>query len=113
LERYPSQFSGGQRQRLAIARALMCKPQVLVADEAVSALDISVQAQVLNLLKDLQAELGLAYLFISHDLSVIRLMADEVLVMQGGRVVEQGATSQVWEAPRHSYSQQLLSAVVR
>lgn len=113
LSKYPHEFSGGQRQRIAIARCLTLQPEVLVLDEAVSALDISVQAQVLNLLKDLQAELGLAYLFISHDLSVIRFMADEVLVMQGGRVVEQGATSQVWEAPRHSYSQQLLSAVVR
>lgn len=113
LSKYPHEFSGGQRQRIAIARCLTLQPEVLVLDEAVSALDISVQAQVLNLLKDLQAELGLAYLFISHDLSVIRFMADEVLVMQGGRVVEQGVTSQVWEAPRHSYSQQLLSAVVR
>jgi len=111
LPKYPHEFSGGQRQRIAIARCLTLQPEVLVLDEAVSALDISVQAQVLNLLKDLQAEFGLAYLFISHDLSVVRFMADEVLIMQGGRVVEQGPTARIWQAPQHAYSQQLLAAV--
>ena len=111
LPKYPHEFSGGQRQRIAIARCLTLRPEVLVLDEAVSALDISVQAQVLNLLKDLQAEFGMAYLFISHDLSVVRFMADEVLIMQGGRVVEQGPTARIWQAPQHAYSQQLLAAV--
>ncbi|MFN9709648.1 MAG: ATP-binding cassette domain-containing protein, partial [Burkholderiales bacterium] len=113
LPKYPHEFSGGQRQRIAIARCLTLQPEVLLLDEAVSALDISVQAQVLNLLKDLQAEFGLAYLFISHDLAVIRFMADEVIVMQGGLVVEHGPTEQLWQAPQHPYSQQLLSAVLR
>ncbi len=113
LPRYPHEFSGGQRQRIAIARCLTLAPEVIVLDEAVSALDVSVQAQVLNLLKDLQDELGLAYVFISHDLAVVRFMADEVLVMQGGRVVEQNRVEQILEHPQQDYTRRLLAAVPR
>jgi peptide/nickel transport system ATP-binding protein len=113
LNKYPHEFSGGQRQRIAIARCLTLDPEVLVLDEAVSALDVSVQAQVLNLLKDLQDELGLSYVFISHDLAVVRFMADEVLVMKDGEVVEQASVSQILEAPKQDYTRRLLGAVPR
>ncbi|WP_138468636.1 ATP-binding cassette domain-containing protein [Poseidonocella sp. HB161398] len=110
FNRYPHMFSGGQRQRIAIARAIMLNPALLVLDEPVSALDLSVQAQVLNLLGELQQEFGLTYVFISHDLSVVRFLADEVMVMNKGEVVEQGSREALFADPQHPYTRQLFAA---
>ncbi len=111
--KYPHEFSGGQRQRIAIARCLTMQPEIIVCDESVSALDVSVQATVLNLLLDLQEEFGLTYLFISHDLAVVKYMSDEILVMSEGEIVERGSSEEIYARPQHPYTQQLLGAIPR
>ncbi len=111
LNRYPHEFSGGQRQRICIARSLSLKPDLIICDESVSALDVSVQAQVLNLLKDLQAEMGLTYIFISHDLSVVKFMSDMMAVMNEGKFVEYGPSESIYENPQEAYTERLIAAI--
>jgi peptide/nickel transport system ATP-binding protein len=110
LDRYPNQFSGGQRQRLCIARALAVEPKVLIADEAVSALDVSIQKQVLKLINDIRDEFGLTVVFITHDLRVAAQVSDNIIVMQNGEIVERGPVGAIFQAPQHSYTQSLLAA---
>jgi len=111
MNRYPHQFSGGQRQRICIARSLALNPKFIICDESVSALDVSVQAQVLNLLKELQDEFGLTYIFISHDLSVVKFMSDRILVMNRGEIVEQGTAESIYREPKEEYTQKLIASI--
>jgi peptide/nickel transport system ATP-binding protein len=108
---YPHQFSGGQRQRIGIARALACKPEFIVLDESVSALDVSIQAQILNLLNDLKQEYGLTYIFISHDLTVVKYMSDRVLVMSEGKIIESGTSEQIYLQPSEGYTKKLIDSI--
>jgi peptide/nickel transport system ATP-binding protein len=111
MNRYPHQFSGGQRQRICIARSLALNPKFIICDESVSALDVSVQAQVLNLLKELQQEFQLTYIFISHDLSVVKFMSDRILVMNEGRIVEVGTSENIYRHPKEEYTRKLIAAI--
>ena len=111
FSKYPHQFSGGERQRIAIARAIIRKPDIVILDEPVSSLDVSVQAGILNLLKELQQELGLTYLFISHDLRVVEFISDQVGVMNNGKIVELARAEEIYSAPKHKYTRQLLGAI--